>query len=285
MMEHETDRTLTTAALDERSLALRRLIVEALEGGGRGHPGAALSLVEILRVLYDDVLRIDPRAPDDPDRDRCILSKGHGCLALYAILADHAFFPVAELRQQCRAGARLGGHPERGRVPGVEASTGALGHGLSIGVGMALAARLQRRPSRVFVILGDGETNEGAVWEAALSAAKHRLEHLTVIIDSNKLQSYGPVREVLDMAPMADKWRAFGFAVQAVDGHDVVALRDAFAALPLESGRPSLLICHTLKGRGFPFAEQNPGWHHKAKLKPEELAALYRVLDQSPETV
>lgn len=265
--------------LDARSLSLRNLIVDGLEGGGRGHPGSALSLVEILRVLYDDVLRVDPARPDWPDRDRFILSKGHGCLALFALLADKGFFPTGDLRSHCRAGTHLGGHPERGHTPGVEASTGALGHGLSIGVGMALASRLQKRPSRVFVAMGDGEINEGSVWEAAMTAAKHRLDHLTAIIDYNKIQSYGPVRDVLDMEPMADKWRAFGFAVREVDGHDVDALRAVFAALPFQPGRPNMVICHTVKGRGLPFAEGNPKWHHKSRLKPEELAAIRAALE------
>jgi transketolase len=265
--------------LDARSLALRNLIVDGLEGGGRGHPGSALSLVEILRVLYDDVLRVDPARPDWPDRDRFILSKGHGCLALFALLADKGFFPTADLWGHCRAGTHLGGHPERGHTPGVEASTGALGHGLSIGVGMALAARISGRPSRVFVAMGDGEINEGSVWEAAMTASKHRLDHLTAIIDYNKLQSYGPVRDVLDMEPLADKWRAFGFAVREVDGHDVAALRAVFAGLPFETGRPSMVICHTIKGRGLPFAEGDPKWHHKSKLKPEELAAIRAALE------
>lgn len=273
----------TFAALDARSIYLRRLIVDALEGGGRGHPGPALSLVEIVRVLYDDILRIDPLNPADPARDRFVLSKGHGCLALYAILADKGFFPAEELLRQCRAGAVLGGHPERGKNPGVEASTGALGHGLSIGIGMALGARMQGRDSRVFVAMGDGETNEGSVWEAAMTAAKHGLGNLTAIIDHNKLQSYGPVAAVLDMAPMAEKWRAFGWAVQESDGHDVRALRAAFAAPTDGDTRPRVVIAHTLKGRGFPFAEQNPNWHHKSKLKAEELAAMRRIV--GPEAV
>lgn len=268
-------------ALDARSLALRRLIVDALEGGGRGHVGSALSLVEILRVLYDTVLRVRSGEPDWPDRDRCILSKGHGCLALYAVLADHGFFPVEALASQCRAGSFLGGHPERGRIPGVEASTGALGHGLSIGVGQALAARLQSRPSRVFVILGDGEIDEGAVWEAAMCAAKHRLDRLTAVVDHNGMQSYGTVDEVLALEPLVDKWRAFGFSVRRVDGHDVAALADAFAALPFEAGKPSALICDTVKGRGFPFAENDARWHHKSRLSGAEMAALRAVVGAS----
>src|SRR5579862_2129584 len=178
-------------ALDARSLELRRAIVEALIGGDRGHVGSSLSLIEILRVLYDDILRYRPSEPRWAGRDRCILSKGHGCLALYAILADKGFFPKAELATFCRSGSRLGGHPESGHVPGVEASTGALGHGLSIGVGMALAMRMQRRDSHVYVVTGDGEINEGAIWEAAMSASKHKLGNLTLLVDYNKIQSAG----------------------------------------------------------------------------------------------
>lgn len=275
---------MTDTPLDERSRHLRRLIVGAMLGGGRGHAGPALSLIEIVRVLYDDVLRIDPAAPRDPDRDRFILSKGHGCLALYAVLADKGFFPAAELERQCKAGSILGGHPERDKTPGVEASTGALGHGLPIGLGMALAARMTKRDSRVFVAMGDGEINEGSVWEAAATAAKHRLDRLTAIIDHNKLQSYGPVADVLDMAPLADKWRAFGWGVREVDGHDVAALRAAFAALPFAPGRPSLIIAHTVKGRGLPFAENDPKWHHKAKLTPEEAAMMRAAVGLADET-
>ena len=193
-----------TTPLDTRSRKLREMVIDALDGGGRGHPGAALSLIEIVRVLYDDVLRFRAGEPDWAERDRCILSKGHGCLALYAILADKGFFSEEELYRQSRPDAMLGGHPEAHKIPGVEASTGALGHGLSISVGIALAARLQGRDSRVFVIMGDGETNEGSVWEAALSATKHDLDNLIAIIDRNKLQSYGPTAEVLDLEPMAD---------------------------------------------------------------------------------
>jgi transketolase len=266
--------------LDARSMHLRRLVIEAVIGGGRGHTGPALSLIEILRVLYDEILCVEPLHPDAPKRDRLILSKGHGCLALYALLADKGFFPVEALLNQCRAGSFLGGHPERGKTPGVEASTGALGHGLPIGLGLALAGRMQGRGSRVFVIMGDGEIDEGSVWEAAATASKHRLERLTAIIDHNKLQSYGLVRDVLDMSPLEDKWRAFGWAVREVDGHDVDALRDVFLALPFEEGRPSLVIAHTIKGRGLPFAENDPKWHHKAKLTDEEAAMLRRAVQE-----
>jgi len=270
-----------SAALDKRSRFLRELAIEALEGGARGHVGSTLSLVEILRVLYDDVLRFDPANPAWELRDRCILSKGHGCLALYAILSDKKFFPRAELARQCRPGALLGGHPEAS-IPGVEVATGALGHGLSIGVGMALAARMNRLDYRVFVVMGDGELDEGSVWEAALSAGNHRLDRLVAIVDYNKLQSYGPTSEIADLEPLADKWRAFNFAVRECDGHDVASLRAALQAVPFEVGRPSAIIAHTIKGRGIDFAEQNPAWHHKAKFSAEDAAAMRAALERWP---
>ena len=270
-----------TPPLDARAKALRRMIVEAVVSAGRGHLGPALSLVEILRVLYDDVLRIRPKEPRWPDRDRCILSKGHGCLALYAILADKGFFPADVLATFCAHDSILGGHPEHGMIPGVEASTGALGHGLSIGVGMAIANRMRKSPARVFVVLGDGELDEGAVWEAAMGASKHRLDNLTAIIDYNKFQSYGPTSVVLELEPLLDKWRSFGFATDEVDGHDVHALRGKLRSLPYASGRPSALICHTVKGKGVPEAENNADWHHKNKLSANELASIRAVLGEA----
>ena len=263
-----------TCKLDERSLMLRRLVLRAVRSAGRGHVGPALSLIEMVRALYDDVLRIDPKNPRDPDRDRAILSKGHGCLALYVLLADRGFFPLAELDGFCGTDSILGGHPEYGMVPGVEASTGALGHGLSIGVGLALAARMRGRAYRTFVLLGDGEINEGSVWEAAMSAAKHGLDNLVALIDYNKLQSYGPTDYVLPLEPLADKWRSFGFAVEELNGHDVGALRDALTKVPLVPGKPTAMICHTVKGKGLPAAESNADWHHKNKLTDNELDAI-----------
>jgi transketolase len=277
----EADRILGTgtAPLDERSKQLRRLIVRGLAGGGRGHIGSSLSLVEILRVLYDDVLRFRPDEPRWPARDRMILSKGHGCLALYALLADKGFISADTLDSFCRRDSILGGHPEAGKIPGVEASTGALGHGLSIGVGMALAARMQRRDSRVFVVLGDGEIDEGSVWEAAMCAGKHRLSHLTAIIDYNKIQSAGPTSEIQDLEPLLDKWRAFNFAAAEIDGHDVEDLRALFQRLPLAEDRPTAIICHTIKGKGIGFAEHDPNWHHKAKIPPDLVARLNAALE------
>ncbi len=265
--------------LDTRSKDLRRLVVRALDGGGRGHVGSSMSLIEILRVLYDDVLRFRPSEPKWPDRDRMILSKGHGCLALYVMLVDKGFIEAEALDTFCRRDSILGGHPEAGKIPGVEASTGALGHGLSVGLGMALAVRAQKRDSRVFVVMGDGEINEGSVWEAAMCAGKHRLANLTAIIDYNKIQSAGPTREIQDLEPLADKWRAFGFVPREIDGHDVGALRTMFRQLPFAADKPSAIICHTVKGKGIPFAENDPNWHHKAKLSADTVSQMYGALE------
>ena len=270
-----------TPVLDDRSRFLRSLVVRGLAGGNRGHVGSSLSPIEILRVLYDDVLRHDPENPDWRERDRCILSKGHGCLALYAILVDKGYFGAEELDSFCKTDGILGGHPERGKVPGVEASTGALGHGLSIGLGMALAARMQKRPSRVFVVMGDGEINEGSVWEAALCAGKHKLSHLTAIIDYNKIQSAGPTSEIQDLEPLLDKWQSFGFEAVEVDGHDVAALTALFRNLPAAADRPTAVICHTVKGKGIPFAENDPKWHHHSKFEGSTLQQMYEAVGVS----
>jgi transketolase len=267
-----------TPALDERSVYLRRLVVRGLAGGGRGHIGSSLSLIEIMRVLYDDILRYRATEPGWAERDRCILSKGHGCLAQYVMLADKGFFPLDRLDTFCRFHSILGGHPEAGKIPGVEASTGALGHGLPIGVGRAMGLRLSGIPARVFVVTGDGEINEGSVWEAAMSAAKHRLSNLTVLVDYNKVQSAGPTAEILDLEPLLDKWRAFGFAAAEVDGHDVAALRAVLGRVPFDPEKPSALVCHTVKGKGVGFAEHNAEWHHKSSLPPDVIDKLYDAI-------
>lgn len=264
--------------LDARGKKLRLDVVGIFEHARRGHIGSTFSLIEIIRVLYDDVLRISPDALGSLERDRFILSKGHGCLALYVVLADKGFFPPEELCKFCAFDGILGGHPEAGKIPGVEASTGALGHGLSIGVGMALAARVDKRGSRIFVAMGDGEINEGSVWEAAMSAGNQKLENLTAIVDYNKQQSYDSTYSVQNLEPLADKWRAFGFGVREVDGHDLCELREAFTAPPIEPGKPTCVICHTVKGKGFATAENNLAWHHKSKITEEDLAAMREAL-------
>lgn len=269
---------LPMAQLDVRSRQLRHLAIDALEGGERGHIGSTMSLIEIMRVLFDDVMTYDPSNPQSASRDRLILSKGHGCIALYALLADKGFFPASELVSFCRFDSILGGHPERGHVPGVEASTGSLGHGLSVGVGMAYAARISGASHHVFVIVGDGEIDEGSVWEAALAAAHHDLENLTVIIDFNGLQSYGRVADVWKLEPVVDKWVAFGFEAVDVDGHDVAALQAALA-LPNTSGRPRAVVARTVKGRGIAFAEHEASWHHKSRVSAEDTARIREAVD------
>ena len=264
--------------MDQRSKYLRKLIVRGLEGGGRGHIGSSMSLVEIMRVLFDSYLHFKSSDAKWPDRDRLILSKGHGCLALYAILADKGFFDPGELDSFCKFDSRLGGHPELGKLPGVEASTGALGHGLPMAVGMALAAKIKKQGHRIVVIMGDGEINEGTVWEAAMSASKHQLNNLIAMIDYNKLQSYGLTKDVLDLEPLVDKWKAFGFEVIEVDGHNIKALENLLARLPINTLKPTAVICHTIKGKGIPFAEGKAEWHHKSGLKPHDISALYKCL-------
>ena len=265
-------------SLDKRSIFLRRLVIEALAGGGRGHIGASFSLIEIIRVLYDHILKFNPDNPNWVGRDRCILSKGHGCLALYALLADKGFFSKSKLATFCKSGSILGGHPEYTKVPGVEFSTGSLGHGLSVGVGLALSARIQNRDTRVFVIMGDGEINEGSVWEAALCASKHQLNNLIILIDYNKMQSYDRIENVLPLEPLAEKWRSFGFNVDEVNGHDINAIEIALIMSNSSNPKPNAIICHTVKGKGVPFAEGNAEWHHKSNLSESMIASLNNAL-------
>jgi len=275
---HAVDWRGLATPLDERSKALRNDVLEIFESSRRGHIGSTFSLIEILRVLYDDILRVDPERPDWKERDRLILSKGHGCLALYVVLADKGFFPREELARFCAPDGILGGHPDHRKVPGVEASTGSLGHGASIGVGMALHAQRAKASQRVVVVLGDGECNEGSVWEAAMCAGKYRLSNLTFVVDYNKCQSYGPTRDVQDLEPFADKWQSFGCAVQEVDGHDVRGLRATFKALPFDGNLPNVVIAHTVKGKGIPEAEFNTAYHHKSSMKDEEIAGYRAAL-------
>ncbi len=225
-------------------------------------------MAELLAVLYGRILRISPQTVDDPDRDRMILSKGHGCAALYAALAECGFFPVDWLESYCDNGARLAGHVTCG-APGVEVSTGSLGHGLSMAGGLALAGKRDRRPYRVFAILSDGECDEGSTWEAALFAPHHRLDNLVAIVDYNKIQSLGSVKEVLDLEPLAEKWSAFGWAVREIDGHDVDAVEEALANVPFEPGKPSCLVAHTVKGKGVSFMEGKLLWHYRTPQNEE----------------
>ena len=260
--------------LDQRSKDLRLLVLDALEGGSRGHLGPALSLIEIIRVLYDSVLFHDSNNPLLAERDRFILSKGHGCLGLYAVLADHGYISKSELKGYCTFESKLGGHPERATLPGVEFSTGSLGHGLSVGIGMAMACRLKGEHWRTYVLIGDGELNEGSNWEGAMHASQHQLGALTVIIDFNQMQASGRIDSILTLDPLEAKWEAFGFNVVKVNGHDLAQL-EAELNSPMDSyGKPKAIIAYTVKGKGIPSAENSTIWHHKAKITQEEIAPL-----------
>jgi len=249
-----------------------------MAAAGRGHMASAFSLVEIMRVLYDDILKYDPAEPRWDGRDRFILSKGHGCLALYVLLSEKGFFPAEELQKFCQTNGILGGHPEYGRVPGVELSTGALGHGMPVGVGMAISAKRAGRDNRVIVVVGDGESDEGSNWEAAMSASQHKLDNLTLLIDYNKQQSYSTTTDVIDLEPFAAKLEAFGFGTVEVDGHDLTQLRAALGDLPATKDKPTAIICHTVKGRGVNYVENDLNWHHKNRLTDEEIDALFAGL-------
>lgn len=265
--------------LDKRSIELRRKILQIISSSRRGHIGSAFSIVEILRVLYDDILRINPQDPLWKDRDRFILSKGHGCLALYVLLAEKGFFPKEELSKFCQFEGILGGHPELYKIPGIEASTGSLGHGLSIAIGFALAASLDSKKYKTYVLLGDGECDEGSIWEAAMCAGKHKLSNLIVLVDYNKMQSYGSVFEVQNLEPFADKWRSFNFDVQEVDGHSISALYKSIRKTLITCDKPHVIICHTVKGKGISSMEQIAAWHHKNMLSDEDMQRLYKELE------
>ncbi|MBI4329828.1 MAG: transketolase [Chloroflexi bacterium] len=255
---------------------VRRDILIMLEKAGSGHPGGSLSAVEILVTLYWARLRHDPLNPRWPDRDRFILSKGHCCPVLYTILAHRGFFPREELMTFRRLNSRLQGHVYRG-VPGVEASTGSLGHGLSIANGMALAARLSGRKNRVYCLMGDGEMGEGSIWEAAMAASFRKLSGVCGILDRNQVQQDAETRLIKDLEPLADKWRACGWNVVEVNGHDCGELLAAYDAAAGVADRPTLVLAHTVKGKGVSFMEGKPEWHGKAPNKQELEKALQEV--------
>lgn len=235
-----------------------------------GHTGGDLSSADILATLYlGHVLRVNPADPVWPQRDRFVMSKGHCSGAFYSTLAECGFFPMEELRTFMDPLSMLNGHPDRNKLPGVEANTGPLGHGLPIAVGMALAARMRNESWRVFVLVGDGELQEGSNWEAAMCAQQHKLDNLIVIVDRNRLQQGDFTENTICMEPLADRWRSFGFAVREIGGHDHEALLDAFSSVPIEIGKPSCFIAKTTKGKGVSFAENKPAWHHGVPTKDQ----------------
>jgi transketolase len=258
------------AVLKDRADTLRRHIVSMAADSG-AHLGGSMSVVEILVTLYfDGVLRIDPAQPAQDGRDYLIFSKGHASAALYGVLAERGFFPASDLAAYKRMGSPLAGHPSRS-IPGVELATGSLGHGLPVANGIALAGKHDGSDYRVFVVLGDGECQEGVVWEAAMAAAHHRLDNLTVILDRNGVQEDGPTETIMALEPLAAKWRAFNWEVREVDGHDLAALSQALHAVPFAAGKPSLVLARTVKGKGLSFAENTHTWHF-GKLNAEQKA-------------
>lgn len=247
----------------------RKQNLELIYNTGMGHIGGDMSATDILVSLYFAVLNIDSKNPSEPQRDRFIMSKGHCSGAYYTTLANRGFFPVEDLNTYMKPLSKLNGHPDRNKIPGVETNTGPLGHGLPVAVGTAIAAKLEQKSWRTFVLTGDGELQEGSNWEAAMLAGHRDLDNLTVIIDRNRLQQGDWVEVTNNLEPLADKWRAFGWAVREIDGHNHSELLETFKSLPLETGKPSCIIAHTHKGKGISFMQDHPGWHHRVPTKTE----------------
>jgi transketolase len=265
----------------ELAVQIRRHVLQMTHRARSSHVGSCLSIADLLAVLYRRILRVDSGQPDWSERDRFLLSKGHAAAALYAVLAERGFFPLEWLETYCQNGSRLAGHITHQGVPGVEASTGSLGHGLPIGCGMALAGKRGKQLYRVFVMLSDGEMDEGSNWEAILFAAHHGLDNLIAILDYNKIQSFGTVKEVLDLDPLVEKWQAFRWAAREIDGHKHEEIERALMSVPFEAGRPSVIIAHTVKGKGVSFMENQLAWHYHSPNQ-EQLALALAELGVSP---
>lgn len=253
---------MTDRELKIKSIQYRQKLLEYIKQAGAGHTGGDLSCIDILNVLYNRVLNVSPETFADPQRDRYIQSKGHSVEALYVVLADKGFFPASEIQMLCRYGSHYVGHPTR-KVHGIEQNTGALGHGLAFGVGVALAGKMDGTGYRVYTLLGDGELAEGSNWESMMAAAHYQLDNLTAIIDRNTLQITGPTHEVCELEPLEDKLRAFGWAVRVIDGHDITTLSEVLGSVPFETGRPNAVIARTVKGKGISFMENDVTWHHR----------------------
>ncbi len=262
------------ADLIEIARQIRIMIIQMIARAASGHPGGSLSAAEIVTYLYFREMNIDPGNPDRPDRDRFVLSKGHAAPVLYAALAQRGLFPLDLLDTLRQAGSSLQGHPHRLYTPGVDASTGSLGQGLSMASGMALGLRLSASPARVFALIGDGESQEGQIWEAAMTAGFHRLSNLCVFLDYNDLQIDGRVSDIKDLRPIRDKWQSFRWQVHEIDGHDFAAIASALAAFRLEREKPTLVIARTVKGKGVSFMDNNVNFHGQAPNALETAAAL-----------
>lgn len=263
----------------ELARRIRLHVLEMTSRGGSGHIASSFSQIDILAMLYSKILRIDPKNPDWPERDRFILSKGHAGASVYATLAESGFFPTEKLKTHYQNGSDLSGHVSHKGIPGVELSTGSLGHGLGVGVGMAKAAKMDNNSWRVFVMMSDGECDEGSNWEAILFAAHHKLDNLIAIVDYNKIQSLATVEETISLEPFADKWRAFKWNVVEVDGHNHKDLEKVFFELPASSDKPSVVIAHTIKGKGVSFMENTVLWHYRTAKGEEYKAAQAELVN------
>lgn len=269
---------MTERELAIKSIGYRKKILQYIYGANAGHTGGSLSCVDILNVLYNCILNFSPENSNSPNRDRYIQSKGHSVEALYVVLADQGFFPESDLQTLCHYQSHFIGHPTR-KIPGIEQNTGALGHGLSLSVGTALAGKIDKLNYKVFTLLGDGELTEGSNWEAALSAAQYKLDNLCAIIDYNKLQITGHTTEVCNTDPIDKKFEAFGWAVRHVEGHDFLNMKKTFAEVPFTPGKPSLVIAHTIKGKGVSFMEDVIKWHHGVPNDEQYIQAMQELED------
>lgn len=263
--------------LQQHAASIRKNIIHMVHKGKSSHVGTALSCVDLLTVLYFEIMNIDPQYPNDLGRDRFILSKGHGCTAQYATLAERGFFDPKILETYYQDGGQLPGHATHATVPGVEVSTGSLGHGLGLGLGMAYAAKLDGDSYRVFVLLGDGECNEGSIWEAVLSAPHWKLDNLVALVDYNHLQGCGTTEGVMNLNPFADKWKSFGWGVREIDGHNLETIQKNLKEVPFIPGKPSVVIAQTVKGKGVSYMENQLDWHYRSPNDKQREAALKEI--------
>jgi transketolase len=275
MLHSCKDRAELVKYLENKCVDIRKKVVQLVVTAGGGHMGGGLSMTEILVVLYNHILNIDPKNPKKPDRDRFILSKGHGGVGICPVLCDCGYYEEELMADFNQYLSPFGMHPDMHKVPGIDMSTGSLGHGLPVGVGLAIGARLQKQTWRTFVLLGDGECDEGTVWEAAMSAAHYKLGNLIAIVDRNKLMIDGPTEEIMGLEPFEDKWKAFGWDTKKINGHDICALLDTLENLPpVDSKKPLCVICDTIKGRGISFMEGQTKWHYGGLDEEMEKVAM-----------
>lgn len=263
---------------------MRKDIISMIGIAASGHPGSSLSIVEIVTVLFHVCMRHDPKRPEWSDRDRFVLSKGHAAPALYAAYAQSGYIPREWLNTLRKFGSQLQGHPDKRKLSISEASTGSLGQGLSIAIGMGMAAKLDHKDYHTYCLIGDGESNEGQIWEAALFAAHHKIDNLTAILDYNKFQLDGPVKDILNMEPMDKKWASFGWHVEEIDGHNLGEIIQAFEKTKIIKGKPSIIIAHTIKGKGVSFMENNNHFHGVAPI-PEEVKKALQELGETPDQI